>query len=77
MKVTELIDLLKHQDPDALVVVDGYETGLDDDVSVVTAALELNVHKDKWWNGRHDTATATTKVAVPGVWIKGNRRDGL
>lgn len=75
MKVAELIEFLKLQDPDALVVVDGYENGLDDDVSVMASAIELNVHDDEWWFGRHDTANASSTAAVPGVWIKGNRRN--
>ena len=77
MKVHKLIELLKLQDPNALVVVDGYEDGLDDDVSAVAAPIELNVHEDEWWNGRHDTANDSSKAAVPGVWIKGNRRRNL
>ncbi len=76
MKVSELIELLRQQDPEALVVVDGYEAGLDDDVSVVARMIALNAHKDKWYLGRHDTATDKTPAAaqVPGVWLKGNRR---
>jgi hypothetical protein len=77
MKVAELIEFLNLQDPEALVVVDGYEDGLDDDVSVVAVPIELNAHEDEWWNGRHDTANAKTSASnqVPGVWLKGNRRD--
>ena len=77
MKVAELIEFLNLQDPEAIVVVDGYEDGLDDDVSAVAAPIELNVHEDEWWNGRHDTANASSKAAVPGVWIQGNRRRSL
>ncbi len=61
MKVADLIEFLNRQDPEALVVVDGYEDGLDDDVSVVAAPIELNVHEDEWWNGRHDRAVAPRK----------------
>jgi hypothetical protein len=77
MKVAELIEFLNLQDPEAIVVVDGYEDGLDDDVSAVAAPIELNVHEDEWWNGRQDTANDSSKAAVPGVWIKGNRRRSL
>ncbi len=77
MKVGELIELLRQQDPEALIVVDGYEDGLDDNVSVIATPIELNVHEDKYWNGRHDTANEKSSISsrVSGVWIKGNRRE--
>ena len=76
MKVADLIEFLNLQDPEALVVVDGYEDGLDDDVSVIAAPIELNVHEDEWYFGRHDTANAKSPASnqVPGLWLKGNRR---
>lgn len=76
MKVYELIDLLKLQDPNALVVVSGYEDGLDDTVSIVAVPIELNAHPNRYYYGRHKAVThaKTIKDPVAAVWIKGNRR---
>ncbi len=77
MNVAELIDILKRQDPEALVVVDGYEAGLDDEIRVTAQGIELNAHADEYWNGRHKLANENTPVGkhVQAVWIHGNRRD--
>jgi hypothetical protein len=58
MKVSELIEQLKAFDPDLMVVVDGYEGGVDEPEPPVEILLKLNVHKD-WYYGKHDAAHAT------------------
>lgn len=55
MKVKELIALLQQQDPEARVVVQGYEGGYNDAATPEPIRLKLNVHpKEDWYYGPHD-----------------------
>lgn len=53
MKVKELIEQLKTQDPEAMVVVRGYEGGFSEVDEIGKQSLKLNVHTD-WYYGEHD-----------------------
>jgi len=58
MTVSELIELLKQQDPNAMVVVDGYEDGYDEP-RVLAGEAVINANwdgsrKKTTWSGRHD-----------------------
>lgn len=55
MTVKELIALLSQANPDARVVVDGYEGGYADvfEDAVTTIKIALNLH-DEWYYGQHE-----------------------
>lgn len=54
MKVKELIEELSKVDPEAMVIVRGYEDGYDEvDHVGDSKPIALNVHKE-WYYGKHD-----------------------
>lgn len=53
MKVKELIAALQMQDQEAIVVMPGYEHGVDELQSVSSHVVELNVNSN-WWVGKHE-----------------------
>jgi len=57
MKVKELIPMLEHLDPDAIVVVDGYEGGVIEPLPPNAVEVVLNVHSEEYY-GPHDLASA-------------------
>lgn len=63
MNVKQLIELLQHQDPDAMVVVCGYEAGVDEVNSVEKVFIDLNVN-DKWYYGKHEVDNLNGKVGA-------------
>lgn len=72
MTVKELIEKLAEYDPDATVVVDGYEDGYDDPrVGTVDVVLDSNwdgERKRTGWSGRHEYADhlASTRAVLIG-----------
>lgn len=54
MTVGELIEKLQQFDPNMLVMVDGYEGGVDELRQVGEREVILNYHKDVWYYGRHE-----------------------
>jgi hypothetical protein len=54
MKVKELIEKLQACDPEHMVIVDGYEGGVNEAGYVETKKIALNV-SEKWYYGAHDT----------------------
>ena len=53
MKVKELIELLSQMNPELLVVVAGYEGGVDEIKKYKLCNIELNVNDD-WYYGKHE-----------------------
>lgn len=53
MKVKELIEKLKEFDPDTLVMVEGYEGGLDTPKTIYSAPVVLNANFE-WYYGKHE-----------------------
>lgn len=53
MKVKELIELLSQLDPELMVVVAGYEGGVDEIKKYKLCNIELNVNDD-WYYGKHE-----------------------
>jgi hypothetical protein len=53
MTVGELINILSEYDPNAKVVIDGYEGGVEDINTISSAKAYLNVNDD-WWYGKHE-----------------------
>jgi len=54
MKVKELIQILQELDQEALVVVSGYEGGVNESNAVEYCTIALDVNPDKWYYGRHE-----------------------
>ena len=53
MNVKELIEKLSTLNPDAMVVVSGYEGGVNELLFVTTEVVELTVNS-AWYFGRHE-----------------------
>ena len=53
MKVKELIEKLSQLDPELMVVVAGYEGGVDEMDKFELCNIELNVNDD-WYYGKHE-----------------------
>ena len=53
MKVKELIEKLSQLDPELMVVVRGYEGGVDEVSDYGLCDIELNVN-DEWYYGKHE-----------------------
>ena len=53
MKLKELIEKLQKFDPELLVVVDGYEGGVDYPKEPVELSIKLNQHTENYY-GRHE-----------------------
>jgi len=53
MKVKELIETLSQLDPELMVVVAGYEGGVDEMDKYELCDVELNAN-DEWYYGKHD-----------------------
>jgi len=68
MKVKELIELLSQQDPEALVVISGYEDGLNDLDSVEQAHVQLNVNTT-WNYGKYEFVASTNECATHAVYL--------
>ena len=78
MKVKRLIALLKKQDPEAQVVVAGYEAGYDDVNRVGTIPLKLNVNpKATGYYGRHMKARYNEKPDAIGIQVYDVRKEKL
>lgn len=55
VKVKELIVELSRFDPEAIVVVNGYEGGYTEDIGISEKEIYLNVY-DEWYYGKHGDA---------------------
>ncbi len=53
MKVKELIEALSQLDPELMVVVAGYEGGVNEVSDYGLCDIELNVN-DEWYYGKHE-----------------------
>lgn len=53
MKVKELIAILSNHNPESMVVVRGYEGGVDEVNYASVCILQLNVYAD-WYMGKHE-----------------------
>ena len=53
MKVKELIELLSQLDPELMVVIGGYEGGVDEIDKFEMCDIELNVNTE-WYYGKHE-----------------------
>jgi hypothetical protein len=70
MKVKQLIEMLQQFDPEMLVMVQGYEGGIDAPEKLYQTAIRLNVHEE-WYYGKHEVhhVTDTEKADCEAVII--------
>ena len=54
MKVKELIETLSQMDPELMVLIAGYEGGVDEVDKYELCDVELNINTD-WYYGKHET----------------------
>lgn len=67
MTIKELIEQLQKHDQDRVVMVDGYEGGLDSDIGISTGDVVLNVNAQDYY-GPHELAPYhTTNHPLPTV----------
>ena len=77
MKVKKLIELLSQMNPELLVVVAGYEGGVDEMDKFEMCDIELNVNTE-WYYGKHeilaegDNPTNKDSTIVRGVRLIGD-----
>ena len=75
MKVKELIELLSQMNPELLVVVAGYEGGVDEMDKFEMCDIELNVNTE-WYYGKHEILekepTKKDSTIVKGVRLIGD-----
>jgi hypothetical protein len=75
MKVKELIETLSQLDPELMVVVAGYEGGVDEMDKYELCDVELNVNTE-WYYGKHEILSNKDKprnkdsTIVKGVQLK-------
>jgi predicted AAA+ superfamily ATPase len=60
MKVKELIEKLQKFDPEIIVVVDGYEDGVNEPQDPCIININLNVNEE-WYYGKHQTVYTEDK----------------
>lgn len=53
MKVSELIEQLRQRDPDAMIVIRGYEGGVNEAYKLIDCKVGLN-YNDEWYYGKHE-----------------------
>jgi hypothetical protein len=63
MRVHELITVLSMMSQDAVVVVKGYEEGVDDVADVKLVQIHKDVYKE-WYYGKHEIDDAGSVQAV-------------
>jgi hypothetical protein len=70
MKVKQLIEMLQQFDPEMLVMVQGYEGGIDAPEKPYQTPIRLNVH-EHWYYGKHEVhhVTDTEKADCEAVII--------
>ena len=74
MKVKELIELLSQMNPELMVVIGGYEGGVNEIKKYKLCNIELNVNTE-WYYGKHeilaegDNPTNKDSTIVKGVQL--------
>ena len=72
MNVGQLIEQLKQLDPELMVVVRGYEGGVNEVVSHTVCKIAIDANKGEWYYGRHEVMDDATKIdTVKAVKLNG------
>ncbi len=69
LTVKELIEKLQVLPPEAIVLVDGYETGFDAVVDTEIINIEKNVEAE-WYNGIYEESN---KLAIQAIYLLNTR----
>ena len=74
MNVGQLIEKLNKLDPKLMVVVRGYEGGVNEVVSLSECKIELDANKGTWYYGRHEVVVdeKTVTSTVDGIELNGD-----
>jgi len=76
MNVGQLIEQLKHLDPNLMVVVRGYEGGVNEVVSHTICNIAIDANEGEWYYGRHEVMNKTTEVpTVKAVKLNGGNNN--
>jgi hypothetical protein len=67
MKVKDLIAALQKHDPEHMVVVNGYEDGVDEVVVIRAARVELNAYGADYFGAHKLSKSGPTPVVYVGV----------
>jgi hypothetical protein len=59
LKVKDLIEKLQSFDPELMIVISGYEGGVDEAEYAIDVSLKLNVHTE-WYYGKHEVVECET-----------------
>jgi len=70
MKVKELIEVLSQLDPELMVVVHGYEGGVNEVDKCELRDIELNVNT-AWYYGKHETLNGDKPINPYSTIVKG------
>lgn len=76
MKVKELIESLKTQNPESLVVISGYEGGYADVDRVLLLNVVLDYNKE-WYLGRHESVEYCRPIEVENYCHQGRVVDAI
>lgn len=77
MQVKELIHLLQQHDPEAMVVVDGYEGGLDEPYPPVEVKIRLNINPEDYYGSHERVQNEESDVqGVKAIYLQRSNRRG-
>jgi len=68
MKVKELIEELLKHDPEMMVVISGYEDGVDEVYNASKVNIKLNAFNE-WYYGKHDIAQGIDPFDCEAIFI--------
>ena len=68
MKVQQLIEELQNYNPETIVVVSGYEDGVDTVANVSQVNIKLNVFTE-WYYGKHEIASGCDPFDCEAIFI--------
>jgi len=68
MKVKQLIEELQKHDPETMVVVSGYEDGVDEVSIVSKVSIKLNAFNE-WYYGKHDITIGSDPFDCEAIFI--------
>lgn len=69
MKVKDLINKLQLEDPESIVVVDGYETGMDEVHKMYRVNISQNSYKNNWDGEFEVDSQATSATSIPAIYL--------
>ena len=68
MNVKQLIEKLSAYDPETMVIVSGYEGGVDEAEYAADVKIKLNVYTE-WYYGKHEIAIGSDPFDCEAIYI--------